>query len=45
MAFTMTNLDHHSRPTANRPFEVVTARILPKQVNQVGNDAKKTPPV
>ncbi|WP_192385085.1 hypothetical protein [Mesorhizobium silamurunense] len=40
----MADLDHHRRPTAKRPFEVVTAGILPKLVNQIDGDAKKPPP-
>jgi hypothetical protein len=44
MAFAMTDLDHHRRPTAKRPFEAVAASILSKLVNQVDSDVKKPPP-
>jgi hypothetical protein len=40
----MTNLDHHGRAPAKRPFKVGTSGVLPELVDQVVDDEKKPPP-
>lgn len=45
MALAMTNLKHHCRTAAKRPFKVVTASIVPELVDQVDSNVKEPAPL